>query len=482
MLVELSINNQRVITAYNTLAAHVDLNKRSLNLVTVVQDGIESTDELVLLTADESDMTKWSPSLHWARFLLQLKATLVSPSNSIFDNARIRGQHPTWGALWIISKIILRNRRPNDLQRLTRKFEARAKTATRNALLATTAGATLGGMSIPDAAKAAMSAAQTMSSKGPSTLSRVKRHKATPYTGYRSDDEPEDNLSDTAGAGGDMSPQGAISIDGLEEEDIVAAYIKEMERIEVKMSEDPLQKARQEKAARSLKEMARSLHLRPVAKKAHFRNGMMLFDCAHDHMNDISHIRLPNKRKNPIRRRLDEERKNSVKVAACFTGASEENASPSNDVLSALVEEEAQEIENRDQNRNDQDGSENADEEQIVVKPTNTVPEPEQRSTTYDLFKASHNNAAFAPSYLREACLEAKITDMNKKLMPGMNFPLRWWQVIALKWMSDLWNGPNAPPTKGGIMADQIGLGKTIQAGGLICKVRRGGHLSKFTW
>jgi len=50
--------------------------------------------------------------------------------------------------------------------------------------------------------------------------------------------------------------------------------------------------------------------------------------------------------------------------------------------------------------------------------------------------------------------------DTRQKLLPLLNADLRDYQLKGVKWLTSLWsNGLN------GILADQMGLGKTVRAG-----------------
>lgn len=94
------------------------------------------------------------------------------------------------------------------------------------------------------------------------------------------------------------------------------------------------------------------------------------------------------------------------------------------------------------------------------------------------------NSSEFQPAYLRAACQQLEITNIAYKVMPNQNpkYRLRWWQVIEGKWAADQANG-HVPGLRGGLIADDIGLGKTIEAAVNILQVSAifGGHEKSFS-
>lgn len=88
------------------------------------------------------------------------------------------------------------------------------------------------------------------------------------------------------------------------------------------------------------------------------------------------------------------------------------------------------------------------------------------------------NDEAFQPTYLKDALIEAQIPMVgprHNRVIPGTTKSLRWWQIVATKWATDLLD--LSPDGKGrailgGIIADLIGLGKSIEAGAIAAKVR----------
>ncbi|PRW20842.1 ATP-dependent DNA helicase DDM1 isoform X1 [Chlorella sorokiniana] len=83
--------------------------------------------------------------------------------------------------------------------------------------------------------------------------------------------------------------------------------------------------------------------------------------------------------------------------------------------------------------------------------------------------KRGRGAAGAGPSKKGKPDLEA----LTQEMCPGFNGALRDYQLKGVKWLISLWsNGLN------GILADQMGLGKTVQTIGFLCHLRNAGHIN----
>jgi hypothetical protein len=458
------------------LRKYTNVTTRSPLLKSIV-DVINTSNEILILVADDQAMKDWSDEMHWARFLLRIKSLYQMPEHSLLDSAKIRGEHPVWGTLWVLAKIILRNRRPADMKRLLKKLGSRATRASKRALIASTKGATLD-TSAEKRRQGARAAVHTVSGRGGSKHIARPAPKKFKSTATVSDTDDDDSVNNDTNDDAEGQPdQPAKTILEFTDEEVIASYVEEMDRAAAQLAKDPAQKERMQRASLTMPEYIRSLRRRPRVQKAYYRNLKLLHNVTLDHIDQIYSISKRNKRLNPIKKAAVAEFDRNSKSAGLLSKPVEEDVPQSRDVIDVLTREEEETVRQRATTESSTGVKEDPDD---LLSPMIDIPTTKTDDATSKMFQDAKNNCAFAPTYLTLACIEAKILDMRRKTMPGMKLALRWWQVIGTKWISDLAKSVLTMWTNGGCLADQIGLGKTFQAGAAIAKVRPWGHFVKF--
>ncbi|XP_014550372.1 hypothetical protein COCVIDRAFT_31860 [Bipolaris victoriae FI3] len=429
---DLILENQRIEHANKLLLEHVAMGVRSCSL-SAVRSIMAKHDTGVLVTEPEEHMKNWAPELHWARFLCALKLVFVTPDNSVFDQAKIKGDTTTDACLWIISKIIASELKPKRLAEIKMQKDAEKRKATERHIIQTMQQRLENATYKVDAEAAKQAALRSIKALNRDHTRQTRRTKAakTVHSVITVSDEEDDlALEDELDEAPATTPANPSE---LTDEEIVASYVAEMEKVQAKQARDPAYRARIARAARNLKDLVRDLKARPLVHNAYVRDMAILHRVALYHLEQIRTVPKCNKRKNPILKALKAMHALSKQTAMLISREVEQEGIAGNDILNTMAREEATGIRQRATGTTPTKGEELPD----MVE----IPKEEQPDPSADLFQNARISKKFNPDYLREACIEASIINIYEKLIPDTNVALRWWQIIATKWATDLSQG-----------------------------------------
>lgn len=495
-LLELLLENKDIAYAYDEYKRHKPSTDTSGST-----RGAAFTKVLELLSEDhdrfkmgtELDIATWEEAEHLCRFMVRLERVLFIKPGAILASRKMQTTSTRWAVLWVVGKFILQERKPGKIEKRIKSLQRHKKaqrkktvkaatyvlptaaTTTTNDTEATSDADSTGGESEEGSPKAPKARKDVSPNENP----RRKSTKTKPSR--KADDHKPRAVGD--GAKGKKHSKHKRLFRKLQQ--TAAEY-----NIEIEHSEKDLEKVDIEKLVSQVVEEAhRQVDAKRSARAPAFED-RNLKDMIEDIQRPNQQARLtvwktirfllkgalikqfsdfthPNKSIAGMRQRAfeacgfkDEDPFNPAHPSAPLPDHEKEGDTNPRKAGLVMLTEEARVVKMKKHSRsNDEYGTTIQ-----VPKVTDAMIKDVQA------WNQTLTHPEYQPQNIKESMMALGMQSSSYKVMPRQNpaMRLKWWQILEINWAEQQ---TRKPGLRGGIIADMIGLGKSIEAGGMILHV-----------